>query len=201
MSQTATISAPKVSPAAEERPRWRWTREAFARMCEAGLFGPADRVELIEGDIIALSPPNPLHSGAVRPNGRLLEDAFGLGFCARMEQPIVTGGDTQPQPDIAVCVGSDADFRRRFPVASEVRLIVEIADSTVETDRVKGAVYATAEIAEYWILNLRDQQLEVYRDPADGQYLSRRIYRPAESVAPLGAPSQALVSVSALLGL
>jgi len=162
---------------------------------------PADqKVELIHGEIVPMSPPNPLHSGAVNPVYDILKTAFGTGFHVRTEQPLALDDDSQPQPDVLVCVGAARDYRRRFPVAADARLLVEISDTTVADDRaIKGPLYAAAGIGEYWILNLRDRQLEVYREPDGTQYRTRRIYTPDETIAPLAAPNAA-VPVAALLG-
>lgn len=184
-----------------EIPRYRWTSEEFRRLAATGFFADDVELELIGGDLIPMEPPGPFHSGSIKPVSRILEEAFGNGFHARTEQPLLTGGTSTPQPDVCVVAGSEADFRRRFPTAAETRLVVEIADSTLEKDReVKAPDYATANIPEYWILNLRDLRLETYREPRNGEYLAIHTYLPGDSVSPLHAP-EATVSVSELLGL
>lgn len=190
---------PVTTPLIESR-KWRWTVEDFLRLGELGFFPGNQKFELIDGEILPMSPPNPPHSGAVNPVYDILKAAFGGDHCVRTEQPILLGPHTQPQPDVAVCVGGAGDYRRRFPVATDVRLIVEVSDSTLAEDRAaKGLLYAGAGIAEYWILNLRDRCLEVYREPDATQYRARRVYVAGESVSPLAAPAT-LVSVQELLG-
>jgi Uma2 family endonuclease len=203
MGEVVMADPPAVSTTAAaavaERRRWRWSRDAFLRLAELGVFAADEKVELIEGDIVPMAPPNPPHSGAINPVGKLLESAFGSGFHMRTEQPLVLGEDTQPQPDVVICVGEAADYRRRFPTAEDVRLVVEVSDTTLAEDRaVKGPLYARAGIPEYWILNLRDACLEVFREPDGARYRAQRLYTAGETVAPLAAAAS--VDVAALLG-
>jgi Uma2 family endonuclease len=196
MSLAEFQSNPSPTPKTSQ---WLWSREAFQRLSENGTFTDNDRVELIQGVIVSMSPPNPEHSGAVNPVSDLMKAAFGSDNYVRTEQPLIVDGNTQPQPDVLVCRGSSADYRRRFPVADDVLLVIEIADSSLENDREKGNIYAHSAISEYWILNLRDRCVEVYREPDSELYLSRRIYRIGESISPLAAPDSS-ISVAELYG-
>ncbi len=199
MSQATAEKVYLTGRSAEER-KWRWSREDFTRLGELGFFPSDQKFELINGEILPMSPPNPPHSGTINLGYEVIKAAFGEGFCVRTEQPLVLASHSQPQPDLAVCVGKLVDYLSRFPTAAEARLVVEISDSTLDEDRAeKGPLYAAAGIVEYWILNLRDRYLEVYREPDGAEYRARRIYRRGERVSPLAAPAAA-VSVSALFG-
>jgi Uma2 family endonuclease len=194
-----TTMPPETSAALRPKAaRWRWTRDAFNRLTELGFFHEDDRVELIQGEIVPMSPPSPLHASYVNPVEDILKALFGNGFYVRTEQPLALSVDSQPQPDIAVCVGTGRDYRASFPNADQTRLVVEIANTTLADDRaVKGPLYASADIPEYWIMNLADECLEVYREPDGTQYRWRRIYTLDETVTPVAAPA-ASVAVSAL---
>ncbi len=160
-----TTPAP-ISQKTFELPRYQWTYDEFRRLAVTGFFPEDTELELIRGDLFPMEPPGPFHAETVNPVADLLKAIFRDGFVVRTEQPLTTGGTSTPQPDVAVCVGKRGDFRDRLPTAEDARLVVEIADSTLEKDRgIKAADYASANVPEYWIVNLRDLRLETYRDP------------------------------------
>lgn len=165
----------------------RWTRQEYDRMAEAGIFSPGDRVQLIEGDIITMTPQNSPHATAVGKTQRVLDRLFGPSVWVRVQMPLIVDPDSEPEPDLAVVPGEPADYRNEHPRTA--LLVVEVSDSTLPLDRDrKRAIYARAGISEYWIVNLADRCLEVYRDPAPGgSYLSSKKFGPSESVIPLAA--------------
>src|SRR5206468_1100110 len=129
---------------------------------QAGFF-PDRHVELLDGEIyeMVINPPHAAASDFVK---RVLEAAFGPGFHAREQKPVNTGRRSLPEPDIAVVVGSSRDYVRTHPRTA--LLVVEVSDSTLSKDRViKSHLYAQAALPEYWIVNLRDRQIEVGRNP------------------------------------
>jgi Uma2 family endonuclease len=174
----------------------RWSREEYDRMITAGIFQPDERVELIEGEIIAMTPQGSGHATAVR----LVEDAlrrlFSMGFDVRVQMPLALGPDSEPEPDIAVVVGQPRDYRDEHPRTAV--LVVEVSDSTLALDRErKAALYARAGIQEYWLLNLMERCLEVFQAPQaigspDARYHSRHVARAGESVSPIGCPTASL---------
>jgi Uma2 family endonuclease len=178
------------------RPR-RWTKEEYYRLGELGFFH-GQRVELIEGIIMVLSPQGPTHWSATERVRARLERAFGPGFLVRLQGPIDLGAPSEPEPDIAVVVGSVEDYTDAHPTTA--LLIVEVSDSSLSYDRNrKASLYARAGIRDYWIVNLVDRQLEVYRDPVPDpahhyghRYGSRTDLVPPATIAPLALPSQAL---------
>lgn len=145
--------------------RRRWTREEFERAGRSGVFGPEERLELIDGEIVAkMTPQGSEHAVAIQAVEEALRGAFGAGCSVRVQLPIVLTEASEPEPDLAVVEGNFRDYRQAHPTTA--LLVVEVSDSTLRYDRtVKASLYARAGIPEYWILNLIDRVLEVHRDP------------------------------------
>jgi len=175
-------------------PHRPFTREEFYRMVEIGIVAENERVELIEGEILLMSPQDKPHGDATTNTNMTLTRLFGLTHLVRVQLPLDLGERTQPEPDFALVPRGALEKAQRHPAAAD--LIIEIAASSLEYDRtVKTGVYARAGIPEYWILNLQAGQLEVYRTPStlnDGAfghgYRSLNIYSKDQSCAPLFAP-------------
>jgi Uma2 family endonuclease len=184
-------------------PLWKLTRTRYDRMVDAGIFGPDDRVELLDGLLIAREPQGGLHAMAVGLVSAALERAFGKQHHVRQEKPVALDDLSEPEPDVVVVRGNLRDFREH---PSSPVLIVEVADSSLRHDRVrKGALYARAGVAEYWVLNLIDEVLEVYRDPvreppraSAAKYGAVRLLKRNATISPLAAP-RARIRVASLL--
>jgi Uma2 family endonuclease len=182
----------------------RWSREDYERMIEAGIFAPGERVELIDGEILEMSPQKSPHSTGVSLTAETLRVAFGEGYHVRTQMLLALDPYSEPEPDIAVVRGSPRDYRDAHP--SSALLVVEIADSTLTFDREqKGSLYARAGLADYWVLNLPERRLEVYRDPMPMPqarygwgYRVVQHYAAEESLSPLAAPL-ARITVAELL--
>jgi len=175
----------------------RWTRDEYERMIATGLFAPDERVELIDGEILQVTPQGSFHATAIQLAGDALRVAFGPGFHVRTQMPLALDPISEPEPDVAVVPGSPRDYREAHPTAA--LLVVEIADATLVHDRQrKGSLYARAGIQEYWIVNLVDRCVEVYRDPLLGHYDSSRRYLPGDHITPLVAP-ESKISVADIL--
>lgn len=181
-----------------------WTREEYLKMAEAGVFAPGERVELIEGEIIKMTPQKGPHMTGVTLVSEELRRAFGKGYVVRVQGPLALGPLSEPEPDVTVVRGSPRDYRDSHPTTAV--LVVEVSDTTLVLDRQqKPGLYARAGIPEYWILNLLERVLEVYRDPAPlpdhplgyGYRSSERLDASA-SVAPLAA-SATPIAVADLL--
>lgn len=175
----------------------RWTRQEYDRMGEAGIFSAGDRVQLIEGDIVTMTPQNSPHAAAIGKTQRSLERLFGPDVWVRVQMPLIVDPDSEPEPDLAVVPGAPEDYRDEHPRTA--LLVVEVADTTLPLDRDrKRAVYARAAVPEYWIVNLAERCLEVYRDPTSSQgqlarYTSSQTVAPAGTVSPLLRPQASIV--------
>ena len=179
-------------------------RVRYDRLVEAGVFGPEDRVELLDGLLVVREPQGQRHATAVGLVRAALERAFGRAFHLREAKPIALDDRSEPEPDIAVVHGRLRDYASAHP--SRPVLVVEVADTSLALDRLrKGGLYARAGIPDYWVVNLVDEALEVYRRPApvpgrvgEWSYASARRLRRRARVTPLGAPG-ARIRVAALL--
>jgi len=178
----------------------RWTTDAYDRMVAHGLFSPGEHVELIDGEVVNMTPQGSAHATAVLLMQRQLQSVFGIGFHVRPQLPLVADLRSEPEPDISVVRGDVRDYSEIHPSARETVLVVEVADSSLEYDRVtKGGLYARAGIPEFWIVNLIDLQLEVYRGPRPDPaarfgwgYAERFSVSSGQSASPLEMPSAAV---------
>jgi Uma2 family endonuclease len=145
--------------------RHRFTVEQYHRMLAAGVLTPDDRVQLLEGELIRMSPKGPLHVFAVVEAADRITALLPAGWHVRRQDPI-TLADSEPEPDIVVARGGPRRYRKRHPRSDEIALVVEVADTTLLLDRqCKAPIYAAAGIPEYWILNLADRRVEIYTKP------------------------------------
>lgn len=168
----------------------RWTRKEYDRLAEAGILDPSERVQLIEGDIVTMTPQNSLHAASIGKTQRVLERLYGSNVWVRVQMPLIIDPDSEPEPDLAVVPGAPTDYVHEHPHTA--LLVVEVSDTTLTLDRDrKRTIYARAGIPEYWIVNLSDHCLEVYRDPVaspgqPGSYRSSQTLSPSEHLSPLG---------------
>ena len=182
----------------------RWTRVEYDELIENGVFGPEDRVELLDGALVVCEPQGSRHSGVVDLVRAALERAFGRGYYVRGDKPMALDPTSEPEPDVAVFPGRTRDYLDALPSAP--LLVVEVAKTSLALDRVrKGGLYARAGIADYWIVNLVDEVLEVYREPVRApsrrygwKYGSVKLLKRNARVAPLAAP-RAQIRVADLL--
>jgi Uma2 family endonuclease len=193
----------RVMASSEIRTR-RFTRAEYDKLIELGIFQPGDPIALIGGEPMVADPQGAPHYTAIRKTAKALEAAFGPGWEVRTEGPIGLDDDSEPEPDVAVVPGSPEGYSRAHP--SRPVLTVEVAEASLAADRAhKGSLYARAGLAEYWILNLVDRVLEVYREPAADaaapfgwRYARGETLDATARVAPLAAPG-ASVAVAPLL--
>jgi Uma2 family endonuclease len=171
---------------------WRWTCDDFDKMAEAGILAHEERVELIDGEVIALPPMGPEHIVAMARTNRVLtrlEAAFGSEFWVIPEATVSVLADYKPQPDIVIARGPLEEFEVRGVTASDVCLVVEVSNTSLASDRRrKFQLYAQAGIPEYWIINLRSRVLEVYRQPSESGYSVALTYKSGDVVEALFAP-------------
>lgn len=178
---------------------YRFTVEKYNRMIELGILTKNDRVELIRGEIVNKMAIGDLHVGAVNRLNFTLTARFHGRALLQIQCPVRLS-DSEPEPDVSVL-----DFRPDFYASGKatpanILLLIEVADSSLEMDReVKTPLYAENGIREYWIVNLIDRQIEIFRQPQpDGTYRERLIRRPGEQVDLLAFPG-VLIPVNDLL--
>ena len=177
-------------PAAAELVPHRFTTDAYFRMVAAGILTEDDRVELLGGQIVDVSPSDPPHAAAVgrvlRVFNRALRDDQAL---VRDQSPLDLEPYDAPEPDVALVRPRADEYATAHPPAAAVLLVVEVSDRTLLTDRrVKLPTYAAAGIPEVWLLNLQQDRLEVSREPEGDRYGVSRVYRHPERIAPLAFP-------------
>jgi Uma2 family endonuclease len=174
--------------------------EEYDRMGEAGIFHEDDRVELIEGEIIEMSPIGERHAACVDLLAELLREQLQRKVIIRVQSPIQLGAHSEPQPDLALLKRRDDFYRDAHPTPVDVLLVVEVSDTTVEYDRqIKVPAYARAGIEEVWLVNLKDDRIELYVQPAGGAYQSINNAQRGETAASQSIPGLAL-EVDAVLG-
>lgn len=182
---------------------WRWTREQYYRIAETGLFD-GKRVELINGEIIEMSPMGDRHWLALALIPEALRAVFGADYFLNVQTPLRLSAVSEPEPDVAVFAGQPRDYAGIIP--DTALLVVEVSLSTLAYDRTeKASLYASANIPEYWIVNLISSQVEVYRRPAPSPdqpfgfaYMDLSAHRVPETITPLSRP-QSAVAVADLL--
>jgi len=175
----------------------RFTVEEYHRMAETGILGPDERVELVRGVVRRMSPKNRAHVIAVDLICDLLKAALKGRASVYQEAPHAAEEiDSEPEPDVMVC--SNPDRKAYGTTRTKALLLIEVAESSLEYDRgEKGALYAEAGVPEYWVLNLVDREVEVFRDPGEGRYRSHFRARGADRVSPQPWPDVE-IEVSAL---
>jgi Uma2 family endonuclease len=161
------MAAPASTPVAKHR----FTVDEYHRMAAAGILGEDDRVELIEGEIIEMSPIGSGHAARVKRLNRLLVRRLGDRAIVQVQDPVVLGRFSEPGPDLAVLKPRDDFYAERHPQPADTLLVVEVADSSRAFDRtVKAPLYARHGIPEMWVVDVIDQVVEIYRRPLRGAY-------------------------------
>jgi len=153
-----------------------YTVEGYLELGPCGILSPDDRVELLDGLVVAMAPSSPGHDDAVERVQYALLRKLGLGVSTRVQSSFLAGSHSVLQPDVMVLPGHPGDYADRLP--ARALLVVEIALSSLAQDRLtKSAIYARAGVPCFWIVNLRDGCVEVYRDPDRWKSVYRGITR------------------------
>jgi Uma2 family endonuclease len=180
------------------KPRTKlWTRDEARFLQNSGLLDDG-QYELIEGELLRKMPKNPPHVTATRQTNHWAVEHFGESF-VRAQDPLILDLFNEPEPDVAITKESEDAYFELHPTATEVHLVVEVSDSTLEYDLTrKASLYARAGVAEYWVLDLPNRRLHVHRDPAEAGYGRVLTLAESQAIAPL-ANADASVLVSTLL--
>ncbi|MBC7931316.1 MAG: Uma2 family endonuclease [Rubrivivax sp.] len=172
----------------------------FDRMADAGILSEDDRVELIEGEIIEMSPIGSRHAACVRRLDALFNRRLGGAAQVSAQNPVLIDDYSQPEPDVALLKPRADYYSEEHPSARDVLLIVEVADTSVEYDRqVKAPLYARAGVVEMWLINLHAEVVEVYTQPDNGAYRDRKQFTRGDSISFSGIPGLT-ISVEEILG-
>jgi Uma2 family endonuclease len=180
-------TAERVETPAFERALYRLSVQQYHQMHEEGVIPANVRTELLDGSLVIKMTPNPAHAVGVTLLDRTLATLLPEHWTIRVQQPI-TLRDSEPEPDIAAVRGPVRRYRLRHPGPRDIGLLIEVADATLLSDRRdKGPIYAQAKVPVYWIVNLVDEQIEVYSAPRGGRqpvYRHRVVYG-KDAVVPL----------------
>jgi len=141
----------------------RWTRAEYDRLVDLGVF-QGEPVELIDGRLVVAEPQGSYHASTIGVVGDVLRSALPSGWLVRIQMPVALDDESEPEPDLAVVPGAWADYRANHPIRPA--LVVEVAETSLAFDRgEKAALYARGGVKDYWIVNLVDRTLEVFRNP------------------------------------
>jgi Uma2 family endonuclease len=195
----ACLARPAVLSQAMDVHARKWTRAEYDRLVDAEILGPEDRIELLGGAMICKEPQDSPHATGIRLVQRALSGVFGPGWDVRPHMPVALDNESEPEPDVAVVPGDARDYRDAHP--ARPALVVEVALSRLRFDREhKGSLYARAGLGDYWIVNIPDRRLEVYRGPLPDaaapfgwRYGTALTLGPEERVAPLAAAGAAVL--------
>lgn len=166
----------------------------YLRMGEAGVFGPEARLELIEGEIVEMTPIGSRHAGTVNTLNRLLVRLAGDRAVVSVQNPAIVSARSVPQPDLALLAPRDDSYSAAHPTAANVLLAIEVADTTLAFDiETKVPLYARAGIPEVWVVDVNEQAIRVYRDPSASGYKTSFTVAGEGSVASLVLPDVRIV--------
>jgi Uma2 family endonuclease len=161
---------------------WPVSVETYHAMLDKGILNSGDRVELLDGIIVEKPVVNPPDRISTRLARQAFDRVVPLGWYVDEQKPI-TLHTSEPEPDIAVIRGNTRGYFDRHPGAGDIGLAMEIADSSLDRDRIfKKRIYAAAGIPYYWLLNLNTRSLEVYSEPMDGEYTHRIVHKSSSSI-------------------
>ena len=172
----------------------------YHKMAEAGILSEDDRVELLEGEIVAMSPIGSRHAACVDRLTQYLVGEAGSRAIVRVQNPVRLGEHSEPQPDLALLKPRPDFYATSHPGPEDVLLVVEVAETSAAVDReVKVPLYARFGVPEVWLVDPAADRVEVFREPSAQGYREARVLRRGDAVAPVLLPDL-LVPVDAVLG-
>ena len=173
--------------------RRRFTAAEYHRMGRAGILGPEERTELLEGEIVVMAPIGGRHMACVNGLARRFILRLGDRVIVSIQNPVRLAPGSEPQPDLALLRPRPDDYGTGLPGPADILLVIEVADSTLRYDRDrKLPLYAAAGIPEAWIVDLRRRRVLVYRAPANGRYADQTEAGRDAVLSPLAFPDLAL---------
>jgi Uma2 family endonuclease len=176
-----------------------WTVHDYHRMSELGILDPTERTELIAGHITLMVAKGTPHVITLQLFDRELLGQLGTTALIRTQDPIHLDDSSEPEPDLVIVRGEILDYVDRHPQPADIHLLVEVADSTLSYDcQIKDKVYAKAGIQDYWVIDLKNRQVHIFRDPQSTGYASQLILGESQTVSPL-AFSAVMISIASIL--
>lgn len=180
--------------------RRRFTVAEYQQMAQAGILGEDDRVELIDGEIVEMTPIGRRHAACVDRLTQLFTETLGRAAQVRVQNPINLDERSEPQPDLALLRPRSDFYASGHPTPGDILLVVEVAETSADVDRrVKVPLYARSGVPEVWLVDLDQAAITVYRDPTSGGYRTLQTLRRGASLAPAALPDVEL-AVSDILG-
>ena len=172
----------------------RWTVNDYHRMGELGILDSSERTELLSGQIVLMTAKGTPHVTALRLLATTLDTLLtNEPALVSTQDPIQLDNFSEPEPDLAVVQGEILDYADQHPRPEQVYLVVEVADSTLKQDcGLKARLYAQAGIADYWVLDLNNRQLHMFREPTPTGYTRHLILTEPNQASPLAFPQLSL---------
>jgi Uma2 family endonuclease len=168
-------------------------------MGDLGFLDPEERTELIAGQITLMAAKGTTHVTSLYLLVNVLREGLGSTALIRTQDPIQLDDFSEPEPDLAIVRGTVLDYADHHPQPPQIYLVVEVADSTLKRDcEVKDKLYAQAGIPDYWVLDVKDRQLHIFRDPTPTGYTSHLLLNEPHQIAPLAFPGL-MVNLTSIL--
>ena len=166
-----------------------WTVDEYHRMLETEILTTDDRVQLIAGQIIQMSPQLPPHAATTQCASDYLRELIPGQAIIRVQLPITLRPNSEPEPDIAVVRINSRRYQDNHPTADDIFLLIEVAGTTLNPDRnLKSRIYAQANIPDYWILDVNNRQIYVFRQPQDASYQQEIVLKENDTISLLAFP-------------
>jgi len=179
--------------------RKKFTVEEYHQLGELGIIGPDERTELIDGDIMLMAPMGILQFGCLIRLNRIFSKRLNDSAFVVMQGPVRLNGQFEPEPDLSILTPREDCYRHQLPQPQDVYLLIEVSVTTVEYDRnEKSVLYSQAGIIELWIVDVKAELIEVYRNPGPNGYESIQQFRRGNSISPLSFPD-IVISVDDIL--
>jgi Uma2 family endonuclease len=176
-----------------------WTVQEYHHISELGILDSSERTELIAGKIVLMTAKGTPHVLALRLLASSLEKSLDGSVLVSTQEPIQLDDFSEPEPDLAIIKGTMFDYADRHPSSENVYLVVEIADSTLKKDcEVKDKLYARSNISDYWVIDVKNRQVHIFRTPTPTGYASHLILQESQTISPLAFPS-IVIPISSIL--
>ena len=176
-----------------------WTVQEYHHMSELGILDSSERTELITGKIVLMTAKGTPHVIALQLIASSLQAQLNNIALIRAQDPIQLDDFSEPEPDLAIVKGKILDYADRHPSPENVYLVVEVADSTLKKDcEVKDKIYSRSNIADYWVIDVKNRQVHIFRTPTPTGYASHLILSESQTISPL-AFSSIVIPISSIL--